>query len=129
MIFNNPAGLLLCCVLCQVLEAAVVGIPHPKWGERPLLVVVPQPEHAPGETSGGTGGCGHSSTQGNRAQPGPQATKVPFFEGISHRLQGAAYGHRRSAGSLYIQVSVREVLIYLNKVICIKCCGLSKCIV
>jgi fatty-acyl-CoA synthase len=32
----------------QVLEAAVVGIPHPKWGERPLLVVVPQPEHAPG---------------------------------------------------------------------------------
>lgn len=33
----------------QVLEAAVVGIPHPKWGERPLLVVVPQPEFAPGE--------------------------------------------------------------------------------
>jgi hypothetical protein len=34
--------------LHQVLEAAVVGIPHPKWGERPLLVVVPQPEHATG---------------------------------------------------------------------------------
>lgn len=33
----------------QVLEAAVVGIPHAKWGERPLLVVVPQPEFAPGE--------------------------------------------------------------------------------
>lgn len=28
----------------------MVGIPHPKWGERPLLVVVPQPQFAPGET-------------------------------------------------------------------------------
>ena len=29
------------CVLCwQVLEAAVIAIPHPKWTERPLLVVV-----------------------------------------------------------------------------------------
>jgi len=26
-----------------VLEAVVVGIPHPKWEERPLLVVVPKP--------------------------------------------------------------------------------------
>ena len=26
-----------------VAEAAVVGIPHPKWEERPLLVVVPWP--------------------------------------------------------------------------------------
>jgi acyl-CoA synthetase (AMP-forming)/AMP-acid ligase II len=39
-----------CCCCCrsllrhsiQVLEAAVVGVPHDKWGERPLLVVVPQ---------------------------------------------------------------------------------------
>lgn len=29
-----------------VLEAAVVGIPHPKWEERPLLIVVPKPEAA-----------------------------------------------------------------------------------
>jgi fatty-acyl-CoA synthase len=27
-----------------VAEAAVIGLPHPKWGERPLLVVVPEPE-------------------------------------------------------------------------------------
>jgi acyl-CoA synthetase (AMP-forming)/AMP-acid ligase II len=42
---------LFCCLcdLVQVLEAAVVGIPHAKWGERPLLVVVPQPQYAPGE--------------------------------------------------------------------------------
>lgn len=26
----------------------MVGIPHAKWGERPLLVVVPQPQYAPG---------------------------------------------------------------------------------
>ena len=25
----------------QVAEAAAVGMPHPQWGERPLLVVVP----------------------------------------------------------------------------------------
>jgi acyl-CoA synthetase (AMP-forming)/AMP-acid ligase II len=29
----------------QVLEAAVVGIPDERWGERPLLVVVLRPEH------------------------------------------------------------------------------------
>jgi acyl-CoA synthetase (AMP-forming)/AMP-acid ligase II len=27
----------------QVLEAAVIAIPDERWGERPLLVVVPQP--------------------------------------------------------------------------------------
>ena len=45
-------GAAQCVAMChavQVLEAAVVGIPHPKWGERPLLVVVPQPQFAPGE--------------------------------------------------------------------------------
>jgi acyl-CoA synthetase (AMP-forming)/AMP-acid ligase II len=26
----------------KVLEAAVVGVPHPKWEERPLLIVVPK---------------------------------------------------------------------------------------
>lgn len=29
----------------MVLEAAVVGIPHPRWGERPLALVVLRPEH------------------------------------------------------------------------------------
>ncbi|GBF88992.1 long-chain fatty acid-ligase [Raphidocelis subcapitata] len=35
----------------QVQEAAVVGVPDPKWGERPLLVVVPKPK--PGAPSPG----------------------------------------------------------------------------
>ena len=30
-----------------VAEAAVVGMPHPKWDERPLLVVVRAPDHEP----------------------------------------------------------------------------------
>ena len=30
----------------QVLEAAVIAVPHPKWAERPLACVVPKPEHA-----------------------------------------------------------------------------------
>jgi fatty-acyl-CoA synthase len=31
----------------RVLQAAVIGIPHPKWDERPLLVVVPRPGEPP----------------------------------------------------------------------------------
>lgn len=30
-------------LVAQVLEAAVIGVPHPKWTERPLLVVVRSP--------------------------------------------------------------------------------------
>jgi len=28
----------------KVLEAAVVGVPHPKWQERPIAFVVPKPD-------------------------------------------------------------------------------------
>jgi fatty-acyl-CoA synthase len=31
----------------KVQQAAVIGIPHPKWDERPLLVVVPRPGDPP----------------------------------------------------------------------------------
>ena len=31
----------------DVAEAAAVAVPHPKWGERPVLVVVPKPGRAP----------------------------------------------------------------------------------
>ena len=30
----------------KVLEACVVGVPHPKWAERPLACVVPRPDYA-----------------------------------------------------------------------------------
>jgi acyl-CoA synthetase (AMP-forming)/AMP-acid ligase II len=33
----------------DVLEAAVIGVPHPKWTERPLLVVVKRPGTDPGK--------------------------------------------------------------------------------
>jgi acyl-coenzyme A synthetase/AMP-(fatty) acid ligase len=50
VVYAGWHSLCVCCpALLQVLEAAVVGIPHAKWGERPLLVVVPQPQYAPGE--------------------------------------------------------------------------------
>jgi 3-(methylthio)propionyl---CoA ligase len=31
----------------EVAEAAVIGVAHPKWAERPLLIVVPKQGHAP----------------------------------------------------------------------------------
>lgn len=30
----------------KIHEAAVIGVEHPKWGERPLLIVVPKAQHA-----------------------------------------------------------------------------------
>ncbi|HUC68731.1 MAG TPA: 3-(methylthio)propionyl-CoA ligase [Stellaceae bacterium] len=35
----------------EVAEAAVIGLPHPKWDERPLLVVVPKAGHHPSKES------------------------------------------------------------------------------
>lgn len=32
----------------DVAEAAVIGVSHPKWDERPLLVIVPKPGRSPG---------------------------------------------------------------------------------
>jgi acyl-CoA synthetase (AMP-forming)/AMP-acid ligase II len=31
----------------EVFEAAAIGVPHPKWDERPVLLVVPQPGKSP----------------------------------------------------------------------------------
>src|SRR5690606_11113074 len=33
----------------DVAEAAVIGVAHPRWQERPLLLVVPMPGRTPGE--------------------------------------------------------------------------------
>lgn len=35
----------------EVAQAAVIGIPHEKWGERPLLIVVPAPDASPTKES------------------------------------------------------------------------------
>jgi 3-(methylthio)propionyl---CoA ligase len=34
----------------DIAEAAAIGVPHPRWGERPLLVVVPKPGRHPSRT-------------------------------------------------------------------------------
>jgi len=35
----------------DVAEAAVIGVPHPKWDERPLLIIVPKPDRQPTKES------------------------------------------------------------------------------
>ncbi len=35
----------------DVAEAAVIGIAHPKWDERPLLIIIPKPERSPTKES------------------------------------------------------------------------------
>jgi fatty-acyl-CoA synthase len=35
----------------EVREAAVIGVPHPRWQERPLLLIVPRPGAAPSRES------------------------------------------------------------------------------
>jgi len=35
----------------DIAEAAVIGLPHPRWGERPLLVIVPKEGKSPGDDS------------------------------------------------------------------------------
>jgi fatty-acyl-CoA synthase len=31
----------------DIAEAAVIAVPHPRWGERPLLIVAPRPDRCP----------------------------------------------------------------------------------
>ena len=38
----------------QVLEAAVIGVPHSKWQERPVAYVVPKPDFKDTLTKEGT---------------------------------------------------------------------------
>ena len=40
-----------CVDAMQVFEAAVIGKPHKKWVERPLLVIVPAPGRKPSKQS------------------------------------------------------------------------------
>lgn len=35
----------------DVAEAAVIGLPHPKWGERPLIIIVPKQGRTPAKES------------------------------------------------------------------------------
>ena len=35
----------------DVAEAAVIGVRHPKWDERPLLIIVPKKDRAPSKDS------------------------------------------------------------------------------
>jgi acyl-CoA synthetase (AMP-forming)/AMP-acid ligase II len=35
----------------DIAEAAVIGLPHPRWGERPLLVIVPRKGKSPSNDS------------------------------------------------------------------------------
>ena len=37
----------LACAHPDVAEAAAIGVPHERWGERPLLIVVPRPGSSP----------------------------------------------------------------------------------
>ena len=35
----------------DIVMAAVIGIPHEKWGERPLMIAVPTPDSSPTKES------------------------------------------------------------------------------
>ncbi len=68
----------------QVVEAAVIGIPHPKWSERPLLIAVPNPKQPPSKDE-------LLSFLKVRKAP----TEQPTCKGRGHaRLQGVYGGQR-----------------------------------
>ena len=62
-----------------VAEAAVIGISHPKWDERPLLILVlkpgsrPRRQPAPAATSSSSGGSVTSPPWGSRSRSKPSA--------------------------------------------------------
>ena len=102
----------------KVLEAAVIGVPHPKWMERPLACVVPRPEHRASLTSAelidflrpqvatvlapGRGRLRRRDPEDQRRQARQEGAARPL-QGLAARRRGGPRRHRPVTGAAHVR--------------------------
>ena len=99
----------------DVAEAAVIGVAHPKWDERPLLVVVPKEGHSPKTEevleyleaahrqmvdarrhAGGEGNPPYRDRQDQQAQTARDVQGLQAADGVSGRANSAGDSRMRA---------------------------------